>query len=118
MLGKLPELAELLDSERAEGPDLRAPQDTPYGLLSPPLGQARLKAVEVLYSILGLSDPAAEQGALTSQGVADTLLAVSSHFAICVDLRCNMRLLNGAHQLVVLNGERQWSSTWSQGTPT
>ena len=47
-----------------EGPDLSAPQDTPYGLLSPPLGQARLKAVEVLYSILSLSDPAAEQGAL------------------------------------------------------
>ena len=47
-----------------EGPDLIAPQDTPYGLLLPPLGQARLKAVEVLYSILSLSDPAAEQGAL------------------------------------------------------
>ena len=59
---KLPQLAELLDADRAEGPDLTAPQDTPYGLLSPPLGQARLKAVEVLYSILGLSDPAAEQG--------------------------------------------------------
>ena len=49
-----------------EGPDLSAPQDTPYGLLLPPLGQARLKAVEVLYSILSLSDPAAEQGALLS----------------------------------------------------
>ena len=61
-MGKLPQLAELLDADRAEGPDLSAPQDTPYGLLSPPLGQARLKAVEVLYSILGLSDPAAEQG--------------------------------------------------------
>ena len=49
-----------------EGPDLSGPQDTPYGLLSPPLGQARLKAVEVLYSILSLADPAAEQGALLS----------------------------------------------------
>ena len=63
MVGKLPELAGLLDADRAEGPDLSAPQDTPYGVLSPPLGQARLKAVEVLYSILGLSDQAAEQGA-------------------------------------------------------
>ena len=62
VVGKLPELVELLDVDRAEGPDLTAPQDTPYGMLSPPLGQARLKAVEVLYSILGLSDPAAEQG--------------------------------------------------------
>ncbi len=62
VVGKLPELAELLDADRVEGPDLTAPQDTPYGMLSPPLGQARLKAVEVLYSILGLSDPAAEQG--------------------------------------------------------
>ncbi len=64
VLGKLPQLAQLLDPGRMEGPDLSAPQDTPYGLLSPPLGQARLKAVEVLYSILSLSDPAAEQGAL------------------------------------------------------
>ena len=62
MVGKLPELAELLDADRAEGPDLSAPQDTPYGVLSPPLAPARLKALEVLYSILGLSDPAAEQG--------------------------------------------------------
>ena len=62
VVGKLPELAELLDADRTEGPDLIAPQDTPYGILSPPLGQARLKAVEVLYSILGLSDPAAERG--------------------------------------------------------
>ena len=66
VLGKLPQLAQLLDPGRMEGPDLSAPQDTPYGLLSPPLGQARLKAVEVLYSILSLSDPAAEQGALLS----------------------------------------------------
>jgi hypothetical protein len=62
VLGKLPELTQLLDAERTEGPDLTAPRATPYGTLSPPLGQARLKAVEVLYSILGLSDPAAEQG--------------------------------------------------------
>ena len=38
-------------------------QATPYGWLSPPLGQARLKAVELVYSLLLLSDPAAEEGA-------------------------------------------------------
>jgi hypothetical protein len=72
VVGKLPELAELLDADRTEGPDLTAPQDTPYGTLSPPLGQARLKAVEVLYSILGLSDPTAEQG------VAPALLTLAA----------------------------------------
>ena len=62
LVARLPALVCMLEGG-GDGALSPAPQATPYSRLATPLGQARLKAVELVYSLLLLSDPAAEQGA-------------------------------------------------------
>lgn len=48
-------------------------QETPFGQLAPPLGSARLKAVEVIYALLNQSDAAAEEGIMESGAIMKCL---------------------------------------------
>jgi len=59
MLAYLPQLVAFL----AAGQEGGATQETPYGLLAPPLGRARLKVVELLAVLLQVGDEAVD-GAL------------------------------------------------------
>jgi hypothetical protein len=59
ILGHLGRLVAMLEA----GAGGAAAQETPFGLLAPPLGPARLKAVEVVAALLRLGSPSAEQGA-------------------------------------------------------
>ncbi|KAK9834883.1 hypothetical protein WJX81_006337 [Elliptochloris bilobata] len=58
VLGHLGRLVEMLE-QGVGGPTA---QETPFGLLEPPLGTARLKAVEVVAALLRLGSTSAEQG--------------------------------------------------------
>jgi serine/threonine-protein phosphatase 6 regulatory subunit 3 len=56
------------DAAAAEAPALTA-LETPYGLLSPPLGRAKLKVVELMAVLLRSGDTVAERGIIASGGV-------------------------------------------------
>ena len=62
MLGHLGRLVEMLEQGVGNPPA----QETPFGLLEPPLGTARLKAVELVATLLRLGNLSAEQGARSS----------------------------------------------------
>lgn len=65
VLGHLGRLVEMLEQGVGNPPA----QETPFGLLEPPLGTARLKAVELVATLLRLGNPAAEQGARPPGGL-------------------------------------------------
>lgn len=52
---QLPRLVGLLEGGATGGPGEQQAQETPFGQLSPPLGSARLKAVEVRMSTITTS---------------------------------------------------------------
>ncbi|KAK9810040.1 hypothetical protein WJX72_003859 [[Myrmecia] bisecta] len=81
----LPRLLDILDLSKATGT-----QETPFGLLSPPLGLARLKAVELAASIMHVKIAAAEE-ALIGCGAAD----------VCMKLFLQFPFNNLLHQQVV-----------------
>lgn len=58
VLGHLGRLVVMLE----EGVGGAVAQETPFGMLAPPLGTARLKAVEVVAALLRMGSPSAEQG--------------------------------------------------------
>ena len=58
MLGHLGRLVEMQEQGVGNPPA----QETPFGLLEPPLGTARLKAVELVATLLRLGNLSAEQG--------------------------------------------------------
>lgn len=58
VLGHLERLVVMLE----EGVGGAVAQETPFGMLAPPLGTARLKAVEVVAALLRMGSPSAEQG--------------------------------------------------------
>ena len=64
MLGHLGRLVEMLEQGVGNPPA----QETPFGLLEPPLGTARLKAVELVATLLRLGSLSAEQGTRPLQG--------------------------------------------------
>ena len=70
LLARLPALVAMLEGGGTNGALTPNAQATPYGCLAPPLGQARLKAVELVYALLLLGDPAGEQGALPGQAAS------------------------------------------------
>jgi serine/threonine-protein phosphatase 6 regulatory subunit 3 len=72
MLEFVPQLVELLQAPADTG----ATQETPYGLLTPPLGRARLKAVELLAALLRVGEGPADEALITSKA----LVAVQALF--------------------------------------
>jgi serine/threonine-protein phosphatase 6 regulatory subunit 3 len=71
---QLPQLVELLEGNRNSGcTNGPLAQETPFGKLAPPLGLARLKAVEVIYALLNQSDPVAEEGIMESGAIIKCL---------------------------------------------
>ncbi|BDA44664.1 Serine/threonine-protein phosphatase 6 regulatory subunit at N-terminal half [Coccomyxa sp. Obi] len=79
MVKQLPRLVGLLEGGATGGSGEQQAQETPFGQLSPPLGSARLKAVEVIYALLALGDTAAEVGIMES-GVAIRCLDLFTQF--------------------------------------
>lgn len=77
MVKQLPRLVGLL--EGGLGGEEGTAQETPFGRLAPPLGSARLKAVEAIYALLAMGDPAAEEGVMES-GVAIRCLDLFTQF--------------------------------------
>ncbi|GFR52286.1 hypothetical protein Agub_g14820, partial [Astrephomene gubernaculifera] len=64
IVNHLPSLVALLQQQ-----DGAATLDTPYGLLSPPLGRAKLKVVELMAVLLRSGDVVAERGLIASNSV-------------------------------------------------
>ncbi len=64
IINHLPSLVTLLQQ-----PDNGATLETPYGLLAPPLGRARLKVVELMAVLLRSGDVVAERGLVGSNSV-------------------------------------------------
>jgi serine/threonine-protein phosphatase 6 regulatory subunit 3 len=77
MLAYLPELVAFLRARRDGGDDLT--QETPYGLLAPPLGRARLKVVELLAVLLQVGDEAAD-GALIAAGALALVMELFARY--------------------------------------
>ncbi|KAI8474021.1 MAG: SIT4 phosphatase-associated protein-domain-containing protein [Monoraphidium minutum] len=74
MLAYLPALVSFLASQDAD-----ATQETPYGLLAPPLGRARLKVVELLAVLLHVGDEAVE-GALVAANAMGLVLDLFAQY--------------------------------------
>ncbi|GLC53905.1 hypothetical protein PLESTB_000802200 [Pleodorina starrii] len=84
IVNHLPSLVSLLQQQ-----DGAATLDTPYGLLSPPLGRAKLKVVELMAVLLRSGDVVAERGLVASNSVP-----------VCLDLFRNYPFNNLLHHNV------------------
>ncbi|PNW74442.1 hypothetical protein CHLRE_12g484150v5 [Chlamydomonas reinhardtii] len=67
IVNHLPSLVELLQQQ--EGVAAMSSLDTPYGLLTPPLGRAKLKVVELMAVLLRSGDVVAERGLVGANAV-------------------------------------------------
>jgi serine/threonine-protein phosphatase 6 regulatory subunit 3 len=65
MLEYVPQLVEHMRTPA----DAAARQETPYGLLAPPLGRARLKAIELLAALLRVGDEAADNALISTNAI-------------------------------------------------
>ncbi|GIL84664.1 hypothetical protein Vretimale_14566 [Volvox reticuliferus] len=84
IVNHLPSLVALLQQQ-----DGVASLNTPYGVLSPPLGRAKLKVVELMAVLLRSGDVAAERGLIASNSVP-----------VCLDLFRNYPFNNLLHHNV------------------